>query len=74
MALGLSSSVARGILVPQPRIKPASPALQGGFLNTGPPGKAPRIFFEGTSTPVAAYNVLAVADKGAQTEVLVSMN
>ena len=32
-------SVACGILVPRPGIKPASPALEGGFLTTGPPGK-----------------------------------
>ena len=31
---------ARGILVPQPEIEPVSPALQGTFLNTGPPGKS----------------------------------
>ena len=35
----LSSSVAHGILVSRPGIKPMSPALQGGFLTTGPPGK-----------------------------------
>ena len=28
------------ILVPQSGIKPASPAQQGGFLTTGPPGKS----------------------------------
>ena len=38
--LGLSSSAACGLLVPQPRIKPISPALQGRFLTTGPPGKS----------------------------------
>ena len=37
-ALRLSCSKACGILV-LPRIKPMSPALQGGFLTTGPPGK-----------------------------------
>ena len=37
---GLSSSMACGILVPRPGIKPTSPALQGGFLTSGPPGKA----------------------------------
>ena len=31
--------MACGILVPGPEIKPMSPALQGGFLTTGPPGK-----------------------------------
>ena len=31
--------MACGILVPGPGIKPMSPALQGGFLTTGPPGK-----------------------------------
>ena len=44
-ACGLSScsvlvlgSVAHGILVPRPEIESASPALQGRFLTTGPPG------------------------------------
>ena len=37
----LSCPVACGILVPQPGIKPMSPALQGRFLTTGPPGKSP---------------------------------
>ena len=47
LALGLSSLVhklncskACRILVPGPGIKPASPALRGGFLTTGPPGKS----------------------------------
>ena len=40
-ARGLSScSVACGILVPQPGIKPESPSLRGRFLTTGPPGKS----------------------------------
>ena len=30
-----------GILVPPAGIKPASPALEGGFLTAGPPGKSP---------------------------------
>ena len=30
-----------GILVPQPGIRPASPALEGRFLTSGPPGKVP---------------------------------
>ena len=33
------STVGR-ILVPQPGIKPVSPALQGRFLTSGPPGKS----------------------------------
>ena len=36
----LSSSLACGILVPQPGIEPVFPALQGGILTTGPPGKS----------------------------------
>ena len=40
VALGLSCPSACGILVPQPGIEPASPALEGGFLTTGPPGKS----------------------------------
>ena len=35
-ACGLSSPVAHRILVSQPEIEPASPALQGRFLTTGP--------------------------------------
>ena len=37
--LWLSCSVVCGILVQPPGIEPASLALQGGFLTTGPPGK-----------------------------------
>ena len=37
---GISCSSTCGILVPQPGIKPVSPALQGRFLTTGPPGKS----------------------------------
>ena len=39
-APGLSCPVACGNLVPQPGIEPVSPALEGGFLTTGPPGKS----------------------------------
>ena len=31
-----------GILVPRPGIEPMSPALEGGFLTAGPPGKSPK--------------------------------
>ena len=34
----LGCPAACGILVPQPGIELASPALEGGFLTTGPPG------------------------------------
>ena len=37
-ACELSCPVAYGISVPQPGIKPASPALEGGFLTIGPQG------------------------------------
>ena len=37
----LSCPAACGILVPRPGIEPASPAQEGGFLTTGPPGKSP---------------------------------
>ena len=40
VAHGLSCHVACGILVPRPGIEPASPALEGGFFTTGPPGKS----------------------------------
>ena len=35
----ISCSEACGILVPRAGIEPVSPALGGGFLATGPPGK-----------------------------------
>ena len=37
---GLNCSEPHGILVPGPGIEPMSPALQGGFLTTGPPGRS----------------------------------
>ena len=40
----LSCPEACVILVPQPVIKPTSPALEGRFLTTGPSGKVPRTF------------------------------
>ena len=36
---------AYGILAPQPGIEPVPPALEGGVLTTGPPGKSPLIIF-----------------------------
>ena len=40
--VGFSSCpVACGILVSGPGIEHSSPALEGGFLTTGPPGKSP---------------------------------
>ena len=45
-ALGLSSCAAQALLplgvwdLPRPGIAPMSPALAGGFLTTGPPGKS----------------------------------
>ena len=41
---GLSCFAACGILLPWPGIKPPSPALQGRFLTTGPPGKSWQFF------------------------------
>ena len=41
----LSFPVAYGTLVPIPRIKPTTPALEDRFLTTGPPGKFPKFFF-----------------------------
>jgi len=41
---GLSGPIACGILVPQPGIKPAFPALEGRFLTTGPLGKSKTYF------------------------------
>ena len=38
----LSRSTECGVLLLRPGIEPMSPALQGGFLTTGPPGKSPK--------------------------------
>ena len=40
VASGLGYPTACGILVPQTGIKLTSPALEGGFLTPGPPGKS----------------------------------
>ena len=42
----LGCSVACGVLVPRPGIKPTSLALEGGFLTTGPPGESHIHLFE----------------------------
>ena len=39
VALGLSCPSDVGILAPLPGMEPLPPALEGGFLTTGPPGK-----------------------------------
>ena len=41
---GLRCVTAYGILVPQPAIKLVSPALEGGFLTMGLPGKSFKSF------------------------------
>ena len=41
VAHGVSCSKACGILVPWSAVEPTSPALQGGFLATGSPGRSP---------------------------------
>ena len=42
---GLSCLVVCGILVPRPGIEPASLALKGGFLTTGPPEQSHLLIF-----------------------------
>ena len=44
VALRLSCLSVCGISVPQPGIEPESPALEGGFLTTGSPGKSQKTF------------------------------
>ena len=43
VARGLSCPAACGNLVPRPGIEPTSPALEGGFFTTGPPGKSQKM-------------------------------
>ena len=40
----LSCSAPYGILVPQPGIEPTSPAWEGGFLTTAPPGTSGKLY------------------------------
>ena len=40
VVLGLSGPAGCGVLVPGSGIEPQSPALEGGFLTAGPPGKS----------------------------------
>ena len=49
----LRSSAACGIIVPQPWFEPLSPALQGRFLTTGPPGKS--LYFHSCSLSTSTY-------------------
>ena len=46
VASGLGYRAACGILVPQTGIELASPALEGGFLTPGPPGKSQDSFLQ----------------------------
>lgn len=48
---GLNCPAACGILVPGPGIKPEDPALEDGFLTTGPPGKSLEAFFKNFPCP-----------------------
>ena len=50
----LSCPAACEILVPQPEIEPASPALEDGLSTTGPPGM---------SQPIASYLLLPLVDE-----------
>ena len=43
--MGWVAPLACGILVPRPGVKPESPALEYGFLTTGPPGKSLKQYF-----------------------------
>ena len=46
------------ILIPQPGMEPPSPALQGGFLTTGPPGKSHLYFISAGSQFVTVVTKL----------------
>lgn len=58
MVCGLRCSKACGMLVPWPGTELTSPALQGGFVTTGPPGK---------SQPVRGESVVILVYFGVQT-------
>ena len=47
-------------LVPQPGVEPMSPALQGGFLTTGSPGKYPFVLSKDSSQEIAGDSKIPV--------------
>ena len=53
--MGLSYLGACGILVPRPEIEPMSPALEGGFLTIGPPGKSHICFLKSSFLKTQRY-------------------
>ena len=65
--LRLSFPKACGILVPQPGIKPVFPALAGGFLTTGPPGKSLMLCVKGEAGCVPSTWILREAGTPGET-------
>ena len=63
VACRLSCHTALGILIPSPGIEPASPALQGEFLTTGPPGK-PSLGFSACKTHSSFFQILIFFTSG----------
>ena len=62
-----------GILVPCPRIDPISPALEGGFLTTGPPGRSLEfLFFKNTETGLHDLRFIKVIQNGTVVDVQLS--
>ena len=59
-AHGLSCPMAGRILVARPGIERASPALEGGFLTTGPPGKSLILFLWLNSIPVYIHHIFFI--------------
>ena len=58
----LRCPAACGILVPWPALKPASPALEGRFSTTGPPGKSPlHSFLRRNNIPLYEYTTICLS-------------
>ena len=66
MAYRILAPQPRKILAPQTRIEPTSPALQGGFLASGPPEKF--LFIIAHSSPWASQVALVVKSPPASAE------
>ena len=71
VARGLSCPAACGILFPRPGIELASPALEGGFLTAGRPGKSRDIHSrvvgtDGASSPLDGWNCGENIERGAE--------
>ena len=59
---GLSCPAVCEILVPRPELEPASPALEGGFLTTGQPGKSQQFYYYYFTATTTVTTIISYLD------------